>query len=381
MFKRLSIFIVLFFFLFSTTSWAVSEDPQQDLEQINQRIAEKRKEISGILKKESSILSNLRRVEQGLISSRKEISLLRAKKKKLLKQKKENQQRILILKDKEQRAKRVLADLFRSLYQQGASGYLGYLLRANSIGQLLARKNIVKQVIANCQQTSLQLDADILAIKEEQRRADLTLAQLNDIGRELSRSQNRFNDERQRKQILLNLVNQQKDFYLRSIKEMEAASANLQQLIGRLDQRRTVDDQTIDLSRLKGRLPAPLKSWKVGKSFGKYFDKRLRSFVRFKGIEFKVAEGSEVYSVASGKVVFAGWFEGYGQMVVVDHGNGYLTLYGNLRSIRTKINNRVQAGELLALSGSTGSLNGPKLYFELRQKGRAQNPKRWLNIP
>ena len=85
-----------------------------------------------------------------------------------------------------------------------------------------------------------------------------------------------------------------------------------------------------------------------------------------------------MHAVADGRVVHAGWFRGYGNIVIVDHGDGYHTLVAHLGSMRTAVGEEVEAGAILGTVGDSGSLKGPMLYFEIREKQRPVDPAPWL---
>jgi len=96
------------------------------------------------------------------------------------------------------------------------------------------------------------------------------------------------------------------------------------------------------------------------------------------GLDISAAAGAPVRAVAAGRVVHAGWFKGYGNLVIVDHGDGYHTLVAHLASMTTAAGEDVEAGSLLGTVGDTGSMKGAYLYFEVREKGRPLDPAAWL---
>jgi septal ring factor EnvC (AmiA/AmiB activator) len=96
------------------------------------------------------------------------------------------------------------------------------------------------------------------------------------------------------------------------------------------------------------------------------------------GVDISAAQGAPVRAVAPGRVVHAGWFKGYGNIVIVDHGDGYHTLVAHLATMQTAMGEEVDADSILGTVGDTGSLKGPYLYFEIREKGRPIDPKLWL---
>jgi septal ring factor EnvC (AmiA/AmiB activator) len=132
-----------------------------------------------------------------------------------------------------------------------------------------------------------------------------------------------------------------------------------------------------DFHRLKGTLVPPV-SKSPTHTYGPRKQRSSSSYVRHTGYTYEVEPGTEVKSTAGGLVVYAERFEGYGRVVIVDHGSSYHSLYAHLDKIEVEPGQKVDRGEKLATSGSSGSLEGPKLYFELRHKGLPINPSSWF---
>ncbi|MFM7631944.1 MAG: murein hydrolase activator EnvC family protein, partial [Betaproteobacteria bacterium] len=99
----------------------------------------------------------------------------------------------------------------------------------------------------------------------------------------------------------------------------------------------------------------------------------------WKGIFIKAVEGSEVRAAGAGEVVFADWMRGFGNLMIVDHGGQYLSIYGNNQSLLKRPGDRIKAGEVIATVGNSGGNEHSGLYFELRHQGRAIDPLAWLN--
>ena len=111
---------------------------------------------------------------------------------------------------------------------------------------------------------------------------------------------------------------------------------------------------------------------------GRIRDAEFQTETFRKGIEFGTRLGDPVYAVADGVVRFAGWFRGYGRIVIVDHGGDYFTVCGHLDEVAVAPGDAVREGDVIASAGETGSLAGPKLYFEIRRGSEALDPARWL---
>jgi len=97
-----------------------------------------------------------------------------------------------------------------------------------------------------------------------------------------------------------------------------------------------------------------------------------------RGIDIAARIGDEVRVVHDGQVVYADWYKGYGRLVIIDHGEGLYSLYGHLSQLEVGGGERVSRGKVIGLAGDTGSLKGPKLYFEVRRNGEAEDPLLWL---
>jgi septal ring factor EnvC (AmiA/AmiB activator) len=124
---------------------------------------------------------------------------------------------------------------------------------------------------------------------------------------------------------------------------------------------------------MRGRLASPLKG-KLVTAFGAVDDSGRRS----SGLLLAAKNGTAVHAVSHGRVVFADWLRGYGLMIIVDHGDGYLSLYGCNETLLKDVGDWVDAGETIATSGASGGQKTPGVYFELRAKGQPVDPKGWL---
>jgi len=128
---------------------------------------------------------------------------------------------------------------------------------------------------------------------------------------------------------------------------------------------------------LSNKLPWPARGRVVSNYGASYAEGKLRR----SGIIINTAEEAEVKSVHHGRVVFANWLRGFGLMTIIDHGDGYMTLYGHSSSLFTAPGDWVSPGETIALAGRTGGTEDPALYFEVRRNGKPVNPRTWLGKP
>lgn len=137
------------------------------------------------------------------------------------------------------------------------------------------------------------------------------------------------------------------------------------------------NESILDFHKYKGTLVPPVAG-QPDVGFGPRATGANTTTVRHTGLTWKIPIGTSVRATAGGLIVFAHTFEGYGNLIIIDHGGGYHSLYAHLSAIEVNTGDRVEKASSLGKSGDTGSLEGAKLYFELRQNGRAQDPQDWF---
>jgi len=126
------------------------------------------------------------------------------------------------------------------------------------------------------------------------------------------------------------------------------------------------------LKSTKGKLKWPSRG-RLKHKFGQ----RKYGRLKWKGVLINAKEGASVTTIHNGKVVFADWLKGFGWVIVIDHGKGYMSLYGHNQALLKSVGEDVSQGELIALVGQSGGQDNPGLYFEIRHKGQAINPTKW----
>lgn len=162
-----------------------------------------------------------------------------------------------------------------------------------------------------------------------------------------------------------------------NLSRLEDEARQLQNLIKSIE-KLFVDAPESSISRtsfakLKGKLAWPLKG-KLRRLFGRT---KPQSDLRWQGVRIEAASGSHVMAVSHGRVAFADWLRGLGNLIIIDHGNSYLSLYGHNESLFKTAGDWVEAGEVISSVGSSGGEQKAGLYFEIRKKGKPQNPTRW----
>ena len=159
------------------------------------------------------------------------------------------------------------------------------------------------------------------------------------------------------------------------IAELNEAAQKLLDIIR--ESSRTDDYSAKGFGRLKGKLSWP-SDGKIAIPYGSQKDPQFDTPVFRNGIHIQTDASADARSVYAGKVIFAEWFKGFGQLVIVNHGSGYHTLYGNLSEIFSRVGDIIKDNQIIGKVGTSGTLNAPGLYFEIRYKGKPLDPVQWL---
>lgn len=211
--------------------------------------------------------------------------------------------------------------------------------------------------------------ADIIIAQERQLRA--TEATL------LRQNRQRQAHQQEQQQLLTRLAQQMQNEQ-QSLQRKEADRQRLEQLLNEvstiLSNSARRDDER-PFRQLRGQLPRPVQNARVLGAFGQR-DNQTR--IRWEGWLMRTSEGQTIHAVHHGQVVFADWLRGFGLVIIIDHGQGYLSLYAHNQTLFRDVGAWVNQGDIVASSGRSSSTEQPQLYFEIRYKGKPQDPAAWL---
>ncbi|MBL8446296.1 MAG: peptidoglycan DD-metalloendopeptidase family protein [Zoogloeaceae bacterium] len=147
-------------------------------------------------------------------------------------------------------------------------------------------------------------------------------------------------------------------------------------VVGRVERIAPASPTGVQFAQLQGRLPAPIR----GEIIGRFGASRAGGGTTWKGIFIRAASGAEVRAVAAGEVVFSDWLRGFGNLIIVDHGADFLTIYGNNDALLRTNGQHVSAGDPVASVGASGGAGESGLYFEIRRQGQALDPMKWIRV-
>ena len=253
--------------------------------------------------------------------------------------------------------------------------YDGTFVLAAAPSEMTMRYDAVRRLVDRDRRTLMAAQSAALAVSQQVEELERLKRDLEAVRSEERAALRDVLAEREAKRRVLAELRTERVAYTRSIRDLEEASRRLESLISDLVRASRGPRQGVGLAKLKGRLIWPVQGDVVG-LFGRHKHPRFGTYVDRKGIDIKVSKQDAIRVIADGTVVYADTLNGYGKVVIVDHGDQYLSLYANAGSVRVRVGDDVGAGEPLG-EASTGRETG-QMYFELRRGKTPLDPLGWL---
>ncbi|SLM32324.1 Putative metallopeptidase (fragment) [Desulfamplus magnetovallimortis] len=183
--------------------------------------------------------------------------------------------------------------------------------------------------------------------------------------------------KKQEQAILLKKIREEKEAGVEIIDSLRVAARELDNKIKSFTESNAEKSGQISFEKLSGHLDMPVKGQIISR-FGPQKNSAYSAFTFQSGIDIKVERGEPVKTVFKGKVIYSQWLKGYGNVIIIDHGNSFYTLYAHLEDRFKQKGSKVNTNEVIATAGATGSLKGVCLHFEIRHHGTPVDPLNWL---
>lgn len=393
---------------FSWPTIGISADNQQELKSIQQDIAEKEKRVQEQKQQRGTLLGQLKQQEQSIAQSSRELrettttlstlnqtlsalthsiatlenqkkqqeSLLSRQLDAAFRQGQHSAVQLILSGEESQRSERILA-------------YFGYLneARQKNIGEL--QQTRTELAAKKRQMEQKQTEQKTLLAEQQKQQKALEQAQgerkktLSALESSLEKDQQQLTELRQNEARLRDqIARAEREAKARAEREArEAAKVREREAQAkRSGTRYQPSESERSLMARTGGLgqPAGQAMWPVRGRIEHRFGEPLQGELRWKGLVIAAPEGTDVKAIADGTVLMADWLQGYGLVVVLQHGKGDMSLYGYNQSALVAVGAQVKAGQPIALVGTSGGQSQPALYFEIRRQGQAVNPQPWL---
>ena len=361
---------------------------QRRLQETQKQLNQEREKAADARRRETSVLAELEEIERRLAQKQRDVARLDDRIGRAKAEVAALRGDITRLESYRGEQEEFLARRLRTIYKLHAQGAVLPVILSGD--DPIRRAAMIKHLgsLAALDARTIQeyrVTSDRLADRKE--REEARKNELASLRAEAKRDQAEVDREAAKRRVLLAKVRDERAYHERMVGELSEAARKLEAFIRDLQakQRRIAKvppptDGTpprVGFGTLRGRLPWPTEG-RIVAEFGPPVHPRFGTRTFRNGVDIEAQEGTEVNAVYAGNVVYTGWFKGYGNLIILDHGNDYYTLYAHIADILVKEADEVRQGQRIGTVGDTGSLTGPRLYFEVRYQSKPQDPAEWL---
>ena len=351
---------------------------------INRKIEKQKAELKTFTVKEKNILTSLNNADFALNKARKSVSAIRKEIAGIEKKIKETTKSYIDLVEKIKTNEEYISKRLVALYKLYWLGKIQVLASAESMSEIFQRENALERIFAHDEDKQKKLIEakaklkNLLDIMNSQKKGKINLEQ------ELTKQINMISLEKEKRSKLLADIRSKKSLGIAAIESLKNSANELDQTMKALSiefkQFKQVKKiKTKDFTSFKGLLNMPVKG-KIISFFGPYKNTKFNVKNFRSGIDIKADRGEPIHAVCDGLIIYSSWFKGYGNMIVIAHGENYYSVYAHIEELFKTKGDKVEKDEVIATVGDTGSMVGSRLYFELRHHGKPMNPLEWLNL-
>jgi murein hydrolase activator len=369
-------------------------DVKDELRGVKKEIKEKKLLLKKTKKAENQVSSELGQIEKNLQEKETKLAGLSHDLKEAENSLERTQREIETVKGEAERKKQQIRVRLSALYKGGEIGTARMYFSSESFPQMAENLRYMKAILAYDRRLFAEFNAKIDRLRELKGTLERDAARKEIIKTNIEAKKREIEAERRKKASYLVQVRADKKGYLASLRELETNARRLQTMMEKLDAKSrksyTKNNKNVigggallppvpdkGFGSQKGRLALPAHG-EVVDGFGRHKHPEFNSYTVSNGISIAAPQGSDIRAVYEGQVIYADYFKGYGNMVIVDHGGGYFSLYAHAAKILKKVGTSVARNEVVASVGDTDSNRGTMLYFEIRYQGKPVDPAAWV---
>lgn len=268
-----------------------------------------------------------------------------------------------------------LAAQIKASYMLGNHEYFKMILNQQD-PENVSRMLVYYQYLNKARSDAInQIQATITNINHAQDEIQHQTSTLQNLQTQEQREQQALENSRAKRQQVLASVNSSIQSKAQQLQKLTKDRRALQMLVDRLKrQASTVQQPKVPFADMRGKLTWPVK----GRITERYGSHMYGTIITLPGIQISAPMGTPIRAVYPGKVIFSNWLRGIGLLIIIDHGNGFMTLYGHAQSLYENAGDMVKAGQIIATVGDSGGIKNSGLYFQIRDNGKPLNPELWL---
>lgn len=355
---------------------------QKEAKRINNKIEESKAAIVNITKKEYLVINSLNEQDITINNIRKNISVLRNELSGINRQIVNINNESKAVTDTIESLEYYVSKRLVALYKLNWLGRMHLLASVDSVDEFFQRKKYLEMILDYDKKAIDKLFENRNRLDQLQGNLNARQAKQQSGEQNLEKQIQNITVERQKRTRLLEEIRSKKSLEIAAVKSLEDAARTLDNVIKSLNTETGKTDHPDNasfkgLESLKGLLNQPVRG-KIVSSFGAYTDLKYHVVNFRSGIDIEAERGEPIKSVIAGKIIYSGWFKGYGNMIIIDHGESYYTVYAHLEENFKSKGALVETEEVIATAGDTGSLSGTGLYFEVRHHGKPVDPVEWF---
>jgi len=364
--------------LLATPSGRSQTARQGDLQRLRGEIGRLRQRLDDVRRQATTAQQELEEVDLELGIRTRELALAEDARGQLEAEQQRIQSQILSLAPRIERQKTFLRKRLGALYRLGGSSYVRMFLAIDERRDPIEAMSMLSYLVSRDSRAVSHFQA-------ARQQLTLRVADLADRQKRLAEMQKVVEDRRQavaaaheQKERMLASLRVEESGGQKQLADLEEKARRLERLIATLSKQSAGGlPSTGDVRAVQGALPWPVGG-KVIERFGRQRNAKFATVTTNNGVKIAAAAGAPVHAVFSGTVLFSQWFKGYGNLIIVDHGNRVFSLYGNLKAPAVTVNDRVAAGQAIAGVGESEDARSGYLYFEIRQDNKPEDPQKWL---
>lgn len=361
----------------SPESTAADSPESESVTETRKALEDLAAKIEAATEKEAALVEALDQIEQEMAARAEELAAIREDIDVMRAESEAKRARMEALSLRIRDKRLWLRGRLRSIYIHGRPGYLKVLFAAESYADLVRRTKFSRIIARRDTELVADLKVDLKEVAASRSDYEKDVALLESALNDSRSTTEELEMQRAFRQSLLDDVLDERRSFDAMKKILDARAAELGATVGRLGDSATPLSPARHFEASKGRLLAPVSKASIMRAFGPYRHSTGTSMT-YQGIAYQCPIGEPVKAVFDGRVEMSAWFSTYGRVLVVDHGDGWRTLYAHNSKLLKKKGDTVSEGEVIAETGDTGSLEGPFLFFALYREGTPVDPSEWL---